>query len=55
MTTRTNEPVAGLPRVVPRDYIRDKEEQEPPAQASSQPQQPGAPIQISPQQNFIGR
>jgi hypothetical protein len=49
-TKRTNEPVGGLPRVVPRDYIRDKEEQEAaPAQASGQP--PGAPIQISPQQN----
>jgi hypothetical protein len=49
-TKRTNEPVAGLPRVVPRDYIRDKEEQETaPTQAAGQ--QPGAPIEISPQQN----
>jgi hypothetical protein len=49
-TKRTNEPVAGLPRIVPRDYLRDKEEQDAaPAQASGQ--QPGAPIQISPQQN----
>jgi hypothetical protein len=48
-TKRTNEPVAGLPRVVPRDYIRDKEEQETAAQASEQ--QPAAPLQISPQQN----
>ena len=49
-TKRTNEPVAGLPRIVPRDYLRDKEEQDAaPAQASGQP--PGAPIQISPQQN----
>jgi hypothetical protein len=49
-TKRTNEPVAGLPRIVPRDYLRDKEEQDAaPAQASGQP--PGAPVQISPQQN----
>jgi hypothetical protein len=53
-TKRTNEPVAGLPRIVPRDYIRDKEDQEPPpAQAAGQ--QPGTPIQISPQQNFTVR
>ena len=48
-TKRTNEPVAGLPRIVPRDFIRDKEEQETAAQASEQ--QPAAPLQISPQQN----
>jgi hypothetical protein len=48
---RTNEPVAGLPRVVPRDYIRDKEE-EPPTQVSGQT--PGAPMQIGPQQNLSG-
>jgi hypothetical protein len=55
VSRRSNEPVAGLPRVVPRDYIREKEEEEDPkAQASGQP--PGAPMSISsPAQNFIGR
>jgi hypothetical protein len=48
---RSSEPVAGLPRIVPRDYVRDKEE-EATAQASGQP---GAPIQIGPQQNFNAR
>jgi hypothetical protein len=50
---RTSEPVAGLPRVVPRDYIRDKEE-EATTQAAGQPTT-GAPIPIGPQQNFTGR
>jgi len=50
---RTNEPVAGLPRVVPSEYIRDKEEAEA-AEASTQTAgQPGAPTPITPpQQNF---
>jgi hypothetical protein len=48
---RSSEPVAGLPRIVPRDYVRDKEE-EATAQASGQP---GAPVQIGPQQNFNAR
>lgn len=48
---RSSEPVAGLPRIVPRDFAKDKEE-EPAAQASGQGQaQPGAPISITPQQN----
>jgi hypothetical protein len=47
---RTSEPVGGLPRVVPSDFKRDKED-ESTAQASGQP---GAPISIAPQQqNFI--
>jgi hypothetical protein len=52
VSKRSNEPVAGLPRVVPRDYIRDKEE-EPATQVSGQT--PGAPLPIGPQQNFTGR
>lgn len=49
---RVTEPVGGLPRVVPGDYVREQEE-EPQAQASGQP---GAPVPLAPpQQNFIGR
>jgi hypothetical protein len=55
VSRRTSEPVAGLPRVVPSEYIRDKEEKdreeaEPTAQAAGRP---GTPLPISPpQQNF---
>jgi hypothetical protein len=52
---RSNEPVAGLPRVVPSEYIREQEEKEEASAQSSTPA-PGAPVPISPpQQNFIGR
>jgi hypothetical protein len=56
VTRRTNEPVAGLPRIVPRDYIREKEEEKEDPKAQVSGQQPGAPMQLSPPaQNFIGR
>ncbi len=47
----SSEPVGGLPRVVPSEYIRDKEEKE---EAAPQPApRAGAPTPISPpQQNF---
>jgi hypothetical protein len=55
VTRRSNEPVAGLPRIVPRDFIREKEEpeEEPTAQASGQSAQPGPPTPIVPQQNMV--
>lgn len=49
---RSSEPIGGLPRVVPSEYIRDTEETQ---EAASQPppQAAGAPTPISPpQQNF---
>lgn len=50
VSRRSSEPVAGLPRVVPGEYAREKPEQaEEPAQASGQ--EPGSPISIAPQQN----
>jgi len=53
---RSSEPVAGLPRVVPSEYIREQEEKKEAASAQSTAQPPGAPTPISPlQQNFIGR
>jgi len=56
VSRRSNEPVAGLPRVVPRDYIREKEEEKEDAKAQASGQQPGAPMSISsPAQNFNGR
>jgi len=55
-TRRTNEPVAGLPRIVPRDYIREKEEEKEDPKAQASGQQPGTPMTISPPaQNFTGR
>jgi hypothetical protein len=52
---RSAEPVAGLPRVVPSEYIREQEEKEE-ASAQRSTQAPGAPVPISPpQQNLIGR
>jgi hypothetical protein len=53
---RSAEPVAGLPRVVPSDYIREQEEEKEaaPAQSSAPPGAP-TPIAPPPQQNFIGR
>lgn len=52
---RSSEPVAGLPRVVPSEYIREQEEKEAASAQSSTPQ-PGAPTPITPpQQNFIAR
>jgi hypothetical protein len=42
---KQKEPVAGLPRVVPGDYLRDKEKEEPPPQASGSS---GAPTSIAP-------
>lgn len=50
---RSSEPVAGLPRVVPSDYIRDAEEKEEASEQSAAPAA-GAPTPISPQQNFTG-
>lgn len=50
----SSEPVAGLPRVVPSEYIRDAQEKE---EAATQPapQAAGAPTPIfPPQQNFNG-
>jgi hypothetical protein len=49
----SSEPVGGLPRVVPSEYIRDKEEKE---EAAAPPApRAGAPTPISPpQQNFSG-
>jgi len=49
----SSEPVGGLPRVVPSEYIRDKEEKE---EAAPQPApRAGAPTPITPsQQNFSG-
>jgi hypothetical protein len=45
---RASEPVSGLPRVVPGDYVREREEAQTDAAA-----RPGAPTPISPpQQNF---
>lgn len=53
---RSSEPVAGLPRVVPSEYIREQEEKKEAASAQGTAQPPGAPTPISPlQQNFIGR
>ena len=53
---RSSEPVAGLPRVVPSEYIREQEEKKEAASAQNTAQPPGAPTPISPlQQNFIGR
>jgi hypothetical protein len=50
----SSEPVAGLPRVVPSEYIREKEEKEEAAQQAA-PRAAGAPTPISPpQQNFSG-
>jgi hypothetical protein len=47
-TARTSEPVSGLPRVVPGDYVREREEAQTETAA-----RPGAPTPISPpQQNF---
>lgn len=52
VTRRTTEPVAGLPRVVPSDYIRNREEEEHEAAAQASGQ-PGTPTPITPpQQNF---
>jgi hypothetical protein len=49
---KQKEPVAGLPRVVPRDYLPEEKE-EPPTQTSGQV---GAPTSIAPpQQNLIDR
>ncbi len=49
----SSEPVGGLPRVVPSEYIRDKEEKEEAAAAPAP--RAGAPTPISPpQQNFSG-
>jgi hypothetical protein len=52
---KSSQPVAGLPRVVPSEYIRDQEERQlAPEQSSTQ--QPGAPTPITPlQQNFDNR
>ncbi len=48
------EPVAGLPRVVPSDYLRDREPQEE-AQTQTAAPAAGAPTPITPpRQNFIG-
>jgi hypothetical protein len=54
---RSTEPVAGLPRVVPSDYIREQEEEKEAAAAQSAAPPPGAPTPIAPplQQNFIDR
>ena len=50
----SSEPVAGLPRVVPSEYIRDAQEKEE-AAAQPAPQAAGAPTPIfPPQQNFNG-
>jgi hypothetical protein len=47
-SVRASEPVSGLPRVVPGDYVREREEAQTDAAA-----RPGAPTPISPpQQNF---
>jgi hypothetical protein len=52
---KSSEPVAGLPRVVPSEYVRDQEER-PASPEQSSTQQPGAPTQITPlQQNFNNR
>lgn len=59
VSRRSSEPVAGLPRVVPSDYIREAEEKEKEkesasAQGGARPQ-PGAPVSITPpRQNFTG-
>ncbi|MCC6948233.1 MAG: hypothetical protein IT539_10750 [Bradyrhizobiaceae bacterium] len=52
VSRRTNEPVAGLPRVVPSEYIRDKEEKEETETSTQAEGRPGAPTPIIPQQNF---
>jgi hypothetical protein len=52
---RSSAPVAGLPRVVPSEYIREQEEKPAEPEQSSVPQ-PGAPTPITPlQQNFNSR
>jgi hypothetical protein len=52
---RSSAPVAGLPRVVPSEYIREQEEKPAAPEQSSVPQ-PGAPTPITPlQQNFDSR
>jgi hypothetical protein len=52
---RSSAPVAGLPRVVPSEYIREQEEKPAAPEQSSVPQ-PGAPTPITPlQQNFNSR
>jgi hypothetical protein len=52
---RSSAPVAGLPRVVPSEYIREQEEKPEAPEQSSVPQ-PGAPTPITPlQQNFDSR
>jgi hypothetical protein len=49
---RSSEPVGGLPRVVPRDYIREQDDGSPAQTAGpAASQTPGAPISIAPQQN----
>ena len=52
VSRRSSEPVGGLPRVVPSEYIREAEEKQE-ADAQPAPQAAGAPTPISPpQQNF---